>query len=257
MNFLQEILTDTRRRVAVRRARRPLTELERIAADRPEPPDFTAALRRPGIRIIAELKCASPSRGVIRKEYPVAELAGQLESNGAAALSVLTEESRFRGSLYDLESAAGAVKIPLLRKDFIVDPYQIVEARCAGASAVLLIAAALDRGHFAELAACARENGLAVLAEAHSAPEVERLLALEMPIIGVNARDLTDFRCSLSHSAELLRMIPDDRIAVAESAISSRDEIEHLRESGAAAFLIGETLMRSPRPGERLAELLK
>ena len=169
MSFLSDILADTRSRVAARKACVGQSELESRARALPAPPDFAASLRRPGIRVIAELKSASPSRGVIRADYPVSELARQLEANGAAALSVLTEESRFHGSLADLETASHSVKIPRLRKDFIVDPYQIVEARAAGASAVLLIAAALDKSLLLELAACAAEFDLAVLSEAHDA----------------------------------------------------------------------------------------
>jgi indole-3-glycerol phosphate synthase len=208
-------------------------------------------------RVIAELKRASPSKGLIRHDFPVASLAGDLAGHGAAALSVLTEPDYFRGSPLYLEQAAAAVHIPVLCKDFIVDPYQILEARSLGADAVLLIAAALDRIQAAELVCCAREAGLDVLAEAHDAREIEALADAGANVIGVNSRDLKTFAVDLGGTARLLAAIPDGVIRVAESGIATSEDMRFLAAAGAHAFLVGETLMRAQRPGDRLAELLR
>ena len=258
-NILEAIIARTRIALEERKRIVPISELERRASAVPARPSLAQSLSRPGVRVIAELKSASPSRGVIRADFQVEELALELEENGAAGLSVLTEEHYFHGSPEYLHRVAGRVKLPLLRKDFIVEPYQILEAKYLGASAVLLIAAALEDAQLESLARLAGEIGLEVLCEAHSAAELDRLLALSssvsIPMIGVNARNLQDFSESLENSAALIERIPKEKIAVAESAISSAAEIAVLRRAGARGFLIGETLMRSARPGETLRKL--
>ena len=206
--------------------------------------------------VIAEVKKASPSKGLIRADFRPVELALELEESGAAALSVLTEPNYFLGSLDYLKNVAAAVKIPCLRKDFVFDDYQLREAREAGASAVLLIAAMLDQKTLVELAENARRYGLDVLGEAHDADEVKRLLDSPATLIGVNARNLKNFSTDLSRVEALLSLVPPERCPVAESAIRSADDIRQLREAGAQGFLIGETLMRAEHPGEKLKELL-
>ena len=254
-DILHEIVMKNRPFLEERKRLRPMAELERMAKDLPAAAGFAAAFAGPGIHVIAELKKASPSKGTIREELPVAELAASLEAAGAAALSVLTEPFYFRGSLENLEIAARGTRLPLLRKDFICDPYQIAEARCAGASAVLLIAAMLERGEFRRLCDCARAFGLDVLGEAHSAAELE--VVREADLIGVNARDLRDFSTSLDRSAELIAGITVERPVIAESAVRTPEDIRRLRKAGAHGFLIGETLMRAADPGAELGRLLR
>ena len=237
---------------------RPLVEerkrLDPIDEFSSPPPARSLRAAMPGV--IAELKKASPSKGLIRPDFRPLELARELEDAGAAALSVLTEPNFFLGSPEYLKNAAAAVRIPCLRKDFIFDDYQLREAREFGASAVLLIAALLDQPTLVRLAENARSYGLDVLGEAHDADEVARLLDTPATLIGVNARDLRNFATDLSHVEKLLSLVPPECCPVAESAISSAADIRHLREAGARGFLVGETLMRAPHPGEKLRELL-
>ena len=247
MNILQQIASDLRPLVEERKVRCPLEE-----RDFPSVPDFRAAM--PGV--IGELKKASPSKGLIRPDFHPVELAIELEEAGAAALSVLTEPNRFLGDLAYLKEVKKNVKIPLLRKDFIFDPYQILEARHAGASAVLLIAALLPREELFRLAAYARSLGLDVLGEAHNAEEIELLLDSPVTLIGVNARDLKTFSTDLALVEKLISRIPPERFPVAESAMKTAADLRRLREAGARGFLIGETLMRAPSPGAKLKELL-
>ena len=255
-SVLETIVARSRAALEETKRRVPAAELERRIAALPPCGDFAGALAAPGFRVIAELKAASPSRGVIRRPLAVRELAAELEQAGAAALSVLTERNFFLGGLENLETAAETVSIPLLRKDFIYDEYQLLEARASGADAVLLIAAMLPAAAYRRLYCFASELGLAVLSEAHTEAELEMLLENGGAIIGVNARNLANFETSLELSAELLRRIPSDRIAVGESAIRCRQDMEQLRAAGARAFLIGETLMRAPPPGEKVCGLL-
>ncbi len=247
--MLEKILAAKRAEVARAKSVTTFANLDRL----PAPRDFAGAFRKPGTRILAELKKASPSKGLIRADFNPAALARELEAGGAAALSVLTERNFFQGDLAYLREVRAAVSLPLLRKDFIFDPYQMMEARANGADAVLLIAAMLDDAALNCLTACAHDLGLQVLGEAHTAEEVARLAATAVDLMGVNARDLTTFETDLGRVADLLRLVPPDRIAVAESAIRSRADIEAL---GAQGFLIGEALMRAERPGEKLCELL-
>ena len=196
----------------------------------------------------------SPSKGIIAEDFPYLQIAADYEAAGADALSVLTEPLYFHGSLENLQLAAEAVPLPLLRKDFIVDPYQIAEAKACGASAVLLIAALLDKAAFAELAAYAHALGLDVLGEVHTEEEVETVAPADL--IGVNARDLRDFSTSLERSAALIATLHTEKPVIAESAVRSGEEMRRLRAAGASGFLIGEKLMRAPDPGEKLKELL-
>ena len=254
MSILAEIVAKLRPRLEERKRTLHRETLEALAANAPDRPRFTEAFRAPGLHVIAELKKASPSKGLIREQFDVPSLAIELAQNGATALSVLTEPNYFLGSEANLSLAAKAVSIPLLRKDFIFDEYQILEAKAYGASCVLLIAAMLSPEEFAHLLAFAHSVGLDVLGEAHNEAELE--VAVQADLVGVNARDLKTFHTSLDHSAALIRTIPSDRIAIAESAVRTRDDMDMLTAAGARGFLIGETLMRADHPGLALKELL-
>ena len=254
MNILAEIVEKLRPRLEGRKRALPMQELLRLAEAAPSRPSFTAAFQGSGLHVIAELKMASPSKGRIRESLDVPSLANELAMNGASALSVLTEPNYFLGSEENLSLAAKAVSLPLLRKDFIFDEYQIAEARQLGASCILLIAAMLTKERFAQLLAFAHSLGLQVLGEAHT--EEELAIAEDADLIGINARDLHTFKTSLERSAELLRLIPKGKTAIAESAVRTRAEMEMLFDAGANGFLIGETLMRAEHPGLKLKELL-
>ena len=247
------------RRVSIARRKRVLPEVAlKIAVQKKAPParDFAAALSRDALNVIAELKKASPSLGVIRSEYAPAVLAADLQQAGAAALSVLTEEDFFSGSLADLKEARKVAEIPILRKDFIVDPWQVWEARAAGADSFLLIAAVLNDEMLAELLQLGRSLGMEPLVEVHSREELDRVVHTGARIIGVNNRDLHDFRVRLETSLELIEAIPDDYIAVSESGLRNSDDLPRLRHTGFDAFLIGEHLMKSADPAEALRNFL-
>ncbi len=218
--------------------------------------DFSAALARDTLNVIAELKKASPSRGVFRAEYHPAALATELERAGAAALSVLTEEEFFQGSLEHLRVARRAIQLPVLRKDFIVDPWQVWETRAADADSFLLIVAILDQERLRELLALGRELRMEPLVEVHTREELARALDADARIIGVNNRDLRTFEARLETSFELVESIPDECIAVSESGLRSRDDLDRLRTAGFDAFLIGEHLMQAPDAAAALRELL-
>jgi indole-3-glycerol phosphate synthase len=228
---------------------------ERQAAEH-QPRGFRRHLAAPGGGIIAELKKASPSKGLIRENFDPASLARELEDAGAAALSVLTEPEFFQGSLTNLELASASATIPCLRKDFVVDERQILEARAHRADAILLIVAALDQPTLMLLNRKAREAELDVLCEAHDEEELQRALDAGCELVGVNARDLRTFRVDLQTLFRLAKKIPAGVLAVAESGIGSANDIAELRAAGYGAFLIGESLMRAPRPGEALRSLL-
>ena len=253
---LEKIVLKSRIELEEKKKRVPVSRLETRIGTLPVPLGFEAALRQPGARVIAELKSASPSKGVIRPCLDIETLAPELEAAGAAALSVLTESNFFAGSLENLERARASVSIPLLRKDFIYDEYQILEARACGADAVLLIAAMLTAPEFRRLHTFARSLGLDVLCEAHTAGELAMLLENGASIVGVNARNLSTFETSLDLAGALIRRIPAGKLAVAESAIRNAADLQTLQQLGAKAFLIGETLMRADHPGEKLCELL-
>ncbi len=217
---------------------------------------FANALRQNGFNVIAELKKASPSKGLIRQEFMPLELAKELENAGAAALSVLTEQFYFKGSLEYLRTVAKEINIPILRKDFIFDEFQIQEAAAFGADAILLIAAALPENTFKKLLKAAFDANLEVLAEVHTMAELEFVLSTDAEIIGVNSRDLKTFKTDLKLTKRMLGSIPDDKVKVAESGIFNHTDLVELKGQGANAFLIGEVLMRAESPGQKLKELL-
>jgi indole-3-glycerol phosphate synthase len=267
---LDQIVTVTRTRVAETKRTVDLRELER-RAEQHIPRGFRRALEKAHppaknagrmgqpferIAVIAELKKASPSKGLIRAKFHPVDLALELEAAGAAALSVLTDEEFFQGSLANLRAASAAVKIPCLRKDFIVDEFQIVEARANSADAILLIVAALSDRELKVLAPAARAHGLDVLCEVHDGGELHRALDAGCDLIGVNTRDLRTFKVDLRTAYDLAERFPAGIVRVAESGIRSNEDIARLRDAGYDAFLIGESLMRAERPGEALRELL-
>ncbi|MGA7856861.1 MAG: indole-3-glycerol phosphate synthase TrpC [Terracidiphilus sp.] len=259
---LDTILASTRATVAAAKAHVPVAELERRAAAH-KPRGWALNLRRKAASspaVIAEIKKASPSKGLIRAEFDVEWLARRYAEGGAAALSVLTDEPYFQGSLRNLELASEAVTLPCLRKDFTVDEYQILEARAHCADAILLIAAALTDAELSRFAKAARGLNLDVLVEVHTAPELDRALNVigetGLDAIGVNNRDLKTFDVRLETSLELAALIPDSVVWVAESGISKPADLARLRTAGFDAFLIGESLMRQADPGAALAALL-
>jgi len=248
-SYLDVIVPDVKRRLAERRLHTPLSEIREAAEAVPAPGEprgrspFAQALEGPGVALIAEVKRYSPSRGPIRPDLDVAELVSAYEAGGAAAVSVLTEESHFRGSLKDLRTAAATTLLPLLRKDFVGDPYQVYEARAFGASAILLIAALLDDGDLRALTVLARDLGLDVLLEVHDSGEMARALLVEEAVIGINNRDLRTFQVSLETSLRLAGLVPPDRLLVAESGIKDRADVERLASAGVDAVLVGESLL--------------
>jgi indole-3-glycerol phosphate synthase len=256
-NILDRIVAARHESIAHRKRVLPEVALKIAVEKKVAPPrDFAAALSREAINIIAELKKASPSRGVLRQEYAPAVLAEALEHAGAAALSVLTEEDFFSGSLADLKEASRVTKIPTLRKDFIVDPWQVWETRASGADTYLLIAAILSDAALRELLALGRSLKMEPLVEVHTREELDRVLAGNARIIGVNNRDLRDFQVHLETSLTLVEAIPDECIAVSESGLRSNEDLVRLRRAGFDAFLIGEHLMTDPDPAESLRALI-
>lgn len=256
---LERILAHTLLEVKERRACADFALLERNAAAH-QPRGFEAGLRNAatlGPAVIAELKKASPSRGLIRADFDPVALARSLEAAGAAALSVLTDAEYFQGSLENLTKASARVRIPCLRKDFMVDPFQILEARAAGADAILLIVAALNDDELKSLSAEARRMELDVLCEIHDREELERAVALGFTVIGVNSRNLHTMQVDPQTQIELAQSLPRGAVRVAESGIRSASDIARMAEAGFDAFLIGESLMREPDPGAALATLLQ
>ncbi len=255
---LEPILAETRRAVEARKRASHRASLEALAAAH-TPRGFAAALRqrsKSAPAIIAELKKASPSKGLIRPEFDVPFLAKSLERGGAACLSVLTEEKFFEGSLLNLETASAATRIPCLRKDFIVDEFQILEARAHRADAILLIAGALSDAELHRLKEEAHRLDLDVLCEVHTAEELDRVARLGCDAYGVNNRDLNSFEVRLAVSLELAKKLPKHAVHVAESGIHTAEDLNQLRSAGFDAFLIGESLMRQADPGAALQLLL-
>ena len=254
--LLASLVAGSERRAAAARAER--RDLERRAAGASAPPDLGTALTAgPAVAVIAEIKRKSPSAGALWREDDVAELARRLEAGGAAALSVLTEPERFAGSLADLASAAGAVRIPVLRKDFVVDPVQLLEARAHGAAAVLLIARILEPARLADLVGEARRLGLATLVEVHAAAELAPALAAQPSAVGLNARDLDTLTMNRGLVEELIRLVPAGRIAVAESGLAARADVEQVAQAGADAVLIGAAIAGAADPAAALAALTR
>jgi len=260
MTILDKIIATKREEVAAAKRLISPAQMARSAESAKMPRDFAAALRAKGPgappNIISELKKASPSKGLIRADFAPAELAGELAAAGATALSVLTDEQYFQGSLDNLRLARAEVDIPIIRKDFTIDEYQIMEAKANGGDAILLIAAALEPVLFADLLDAALGLGLGVLSEVHNQEELAMVLATSAPIVGVNSRDLKTFKVDLATTRQMIGEIPSDRVRVAESGVNSRENIVMLGESGADAFLVGEHLMRDASPGHALKALL-
>jgi indole-3-glycerol phosphate synthase len=262
MTILERILSDKVQEVAERQRQRPLAELQRLAFELPPPRNFVDAVHGTPMaldsvpRIIAEVKKASPSRGVIRADFDAVALAQTYAHHGASALSVLTDEKFFQGQLRFLEAIGQAVALPLLRKDFILDPYQVYEARVAGADAILLIVAALPLDQLEALLALTHELGMTALLEVHTAEELERIQPLRPRLVGINNRDLRTFHTDIETTSRLLPLIPAEVVVISESGIHTSDDIARLWEKGVHAFLIGESLMRHPDPGVKLQELL-
>jgi indole-3-glycerol phosphate synthase len=254
MGMIEELVGAARRAAERRRAETPLEELERRLSERPEERPFGEALVRPGLSLIAEFKRRSPSAGEIRGGASPAEIAQAYEQGGAAALSVLTDAPSFGGSLEDLVQAREAGVLPVLQKDFIVDRYQLYEAATAGADAVLLIVAALDR-ELASLYDEARGLDLDVVVEVHSEEELETALTVDADVIGINNRNLEDFTVDVQTTFELITDVPAGKTVVSESGISDRATLEELERVGVDAVLIGEALMRSQDPAAKVREL--
>lgn len=260
MSILAEILRVKAEEVRAARQRRPSAELERVIADLGPARGFAQAVRRPRggpLRAIAEIKRASPSAGPIRPGADPALIAREYAASGAAAISVLTDERFFDGRLSFIEEVRGSVELPALRKDFLVDPYQLLEARAAGADAVLLIVAALDDGALAEMIDGAARLGMDALVETHDESEVARAVAAGASVIGVNHRNLATFEIDMGLTARIRPRVPDSAVLVAESGIRVSADVRALAEAGADAVLVGETLMRAESPGAALAELLE
>ncbi|MDR2678332.1 MAG: indole-3-glycerol phosphate synthase TrpC [Zoogloeaceae bacterium] len=257
--ILATILATKREEVAAARLGRSLEALRDEARDQPPTRDFAGAIAaRAGAKqaaVIAEIKKASPSKGLIRPDFHPDSIAASYAAHGATCLSVLTDTAYFQGRPEYLAAARAACPLPVLRKDFIVDAYQIHEARVMGADAVLLIVAALSPGEIQDYAGLARELGMSVLVESHDGEELERALRLATPLIGINNRDLRTFEVSLRHTLDLLARIPDDRVVVTESGILTHADVQVMQTAGVHAFLVGEACMRAPDPGMELEKL--
>jgi indole-3-glycerol phosphate synthase len=258
-DFLRRILATKRAELEAARASVPLARMEERARAAPAPRDFTAALRaklaagKPAV--IAEIKRASPSRGLLRDPFEPAAIARSYAAAGAACLSVLTDREYFRGAPEHLIEARAACDLPVLRKDFVVEPYQVYEARAMGADCILLIAAALAPGDMRGLERIARELGMSVLVEVHDAAELDAALALATPLVGINNRDLRTFETRLETTLELLPRVPADRLVVTESGILTPADVARMQAAGVGAFLVGEAFMRAPEPGKAFVSL--
>jgi indole-3-glycerol phosphate synthase len=253
---LDGIISGVREDLGRRRAALPLAELEaRLATVGPALDPMPGIRTAEGVAVIAEVKRSSPSKGALAEIPEPGLLARSYAAGGASAISVLTEERRFSGSLADLVEVRAAVRTPLLRKDFMVDAYQVYEARAMGADCILLIAACLDDALMADLEAQARELGMAVLVEVHDGAELDRALRAETSLIGINNRNLRTFEVTLETTLSLLAQVPADRLLVTESGILARKDVERMRTAQVHAFLVGEAFMRAPDPGKALAEL--
>lgn len=259
-DILGKILAVKREEVAAGKARRSLEALQAACAELPAARDFAGALKRRAAAsrdaVIAEIKRASPSAGLIRADFDPAAIARSYEAGGATCLSVLTDEPFFQGHADFLLQARAACQLPVLRKDFIIDPWQVWETRAMGADALLLIVAALDDTALAELSALGRELGLSVLVEVHDQAELDRALKVPGDLVGINNRDLHRFVTDLDTSLRLAPQVPNDRLAISESGIHTPGDIARLRVGNIGAFLIGESFMRQPDPGRALAELI-
>jgi indole-3-glycerol phosphate synthase len=254
---LESLVAATRDSVERRKGERPLSELEREAVSQPEGRPFSEALVRPGTSVIAEHKRRSPSAGTIREGASCDEIVRAYERGGAAAISVLTEESHFGGSLADLREARAATELPILRKDFTIDPYQLYEAKAAGADAVLLVVGSLHPRDLGMLYGLARDLDLDAMVEIHAEDELEVALELDADVLGINNRNLEDFSVDIERTFELLADVPAGKTVVSESGIERRDQVEDLEQVGVDAVLVGEVLMRAPDPEAAVRELAR
>lgn len=253
--MLERIVAYKRESLKESKVRHPLKELKRKGSDLPPIRDFIKTLTINGIRIIAEIKKTSPSRGVIREDFDPVAIARTYEENGAAVISILTEERFFQGHLDYLKKVKEVTTLPLLRKDFIIDEYQVYESRVAGADAILLIAGILEKGLLKGLLDLSHDLGMVSLAEAHDERELEQVLDTGAKVIGINNRDLKTFETDLETTRRLIKYIPEDRVVVSESGINTYQDILSLQEVGVKAFLIGEALVREDDIGKKLKEL--
>lgn len=255
--ILDEILQN--KRIEIERAKKShsLSLLSSQIENVQPPKDFHGSIKSNGeIKIIAEIKCASPSKGILRENFNPSQIAKGYAHSGACAISVLTDKRFFKGDLKHLRDVREAVSVPLLRKDFIIDPYQVYEARLYGADAILLIAGALETEALAKLLNLTHSMGMSAIVEVHNEEELEKALLAESRIIGINNRNLKTFNVSLGVSIRLMKLIPKEKVVVSESGIDSIEDIRRLQDEGIYTFLIGETLMRASDPGEKLKSLI-
>ncbi len=258
-DILDKIVAVKREEIAAAKKKMPLEAVRADAESRVLTRDFEGALRRKiaagKSAVIAEVKKASPSKGVLRQDFIPADIAQSYAEHGAACLSVLTDRQFFQGQPDYLKQARASCDLPVLRKDFMVDPYQVYESRVMGADCILLIAACLEDGQMAELEQIARSLDMAVLVEVHDAAELQRALRLRTPLVGINNRNLRSFEVSLDTTLGMLKDVPQDRLLVTESGILGPADVQRMRDAGVHAFLVGEAFMRAPDPGEALAAL--
>ena len=258
-DILQRIVEVKREEIAAARPKRSAADLQELACGQSASRGFAAAMRtkvaRGDAAVIAEIKKASPSKGVLREQFDPAAIAASYARHGAACLSVLTDVQFFQGHEDFLVAARAACALPVIRKDFIVDPYQVVEARAMGADCVLLIAACLGDGQMAELEHAAFEQGMDVLVEVHDGAELERALRLKTPLLGINNRNLRTFEVTLQTTLDLMAAVPPDRLLVTESGILAQADVAKMRSAGVHAFLVGEAFMRAADPGVALEAL--
>jgi indole-3-glycerol phosphate synthase len=258
-DILNRIIAVKREEIAAARPRRSAADLQELAGAQSAPRGFAAAMQarvaRGDAAVIAEIKKASPSKGVLREHFDPAAIAASYERHGAACLSVLTDVQFFQGHEDYLRAARAACALPVIRKDFMIDPYQVVEARAMGADCILLIAACLGDGQMAELEAAAFEHGLDVLVEVHDGAELDRALRLRTPLVGINNRNLRTFEVTLETTLGLLDRVPSGRLLVTESGILAQADVQKMRAAGVHAFLVGEAFMRATDPGAALASL--
>ncbi len=257
---LDKIVQRKAEEVAARRRQVNLSEVEKLAYEASPVRGFARALQEQAAQqrpaVISEIKKASPSKGVLREHFIPAEIAQSYQQGGATCLSVLTDIDFFQGADEYLKQARSACSLPVIRKDFMIDPYQVIEARSIGADCILLIAACLENSQMAELAACAKEQGLDVLAEVHNGQELDRVLKhLDTPLVGINNRNLHTFEVSLHTTLELLTAIPDDRLVITESGILKPSDVELMLTNKVYSFLVGEAFMRAENPGDELKRL--
>jgi indole-3-glycerol phosphate synthase len=258
-DILNKILATKRDEVATSKGIVSLEQLQKQAEAQPEPRDFVGAIHAKVVAnkpaVIAEIKKASPSKGIIRADFNPAEIAKSYEKGGAACLSVLTDVDYFQGSAEYLKQARAACKLPVLRKDFMIDSYQVFEARAMGADCILLIVAALELKQMRALEQLAHELGMAVLVEVHNADELELALQLDTPLVGINNRNLRTFDVTLQTTLDLLKVLPEDRFVVTESGIFTPEDVKLMQDHDVHAFLVGEAFMRQPEPGVELARV--